>query len=177
MNFRSILLVILTIIYTQLFMTGCGYKPTSHYAKNEIAGKVYVNLNIDINNAVNSVLVKDWVNDMIINKFNASLTYDKNKADTIIDVSLGSVSFASLQSDNIGYTKLYRTTIGINLTYHNIKSDIKKSLSVSGNCDYAVDSDSLITDAKKIESVNIAVQKALNNVFSNIAIQSFKKNN
>ncbi len=175
MNFKFILLTLLTITYSQLFMTGCGYKPTSHYANNEISGKVYVNLNIDINNAINSVLVKDSVNDMIINQFGAALTYDKNKADTIVDVSLGSVSFSSLQSDNEGYAKLYRTTISVNLTYHNIKSDVKKSLNVSGNYDYAIDSDSLITDAKKTESVSIAVQKALDEVFSHIAVQSFKK--
>ncbi len=177
MNFRFVLLILSAIIYSSLFMTGCGYKPTSHYAKDEISGKVYVTLNVDINNATNSVLVKDSVNDMIISQFGATLTYDKNQADTIVDVSLGSVSFVSLQSDDEGYAKLYRTTISVNLTYHNIKKDIKKSLSVTGSYDYAIDSDSLITDAKKTESVSIAVQKALDEVFSQIAVQSFKKEN
>ncbi len=173
---KSLLLsLLLTVGFSFFTLAGCGYKPTSHYAKYEISGKVYVKLNVDINNATNSVLVKDAVNEMIISQFGASLTNDKTQADTIMNVSLGSVSFATLQSDNEGYAKLYRTTVSVNLSYHNIKTDIEKSIGVSGSYDYAVDADSLITDAKKTESVKVAVQKALSGIFSSIAVQSFKK--
>ncbi len=175
MNFKSIVLTVVAINFMIFTFIGCGYKPTSHYAKHEISGKVYVKLNVDINNATTSVMAKDAVNEIVISQFGASLTNNKENADTVIDVSLGLVSHTVLQSDNKGYAKLYRTSVTVNLTYHNISKDIKKSISVSGSYDYAVDTDSLITDAKKLESVRIAVEKALSNVFSSIAVQSFKK--
>ena len=156
-------------------MNGCGYKPTSHYAKNEISGKIFVKLNVNIDNATNSVLVKDAVNEMVVNQFGASLTNNKNKADTIINVSLSSVDFVTLQSDNQGYAQLYRTTVGINLNYLNKDLNQTKFLSVSGSYDYSVDADSVITDAKKDESIKVASQKALTEIFSKIAVQSFKK--
>ena len=55
-----------------VFFIGCGYKPSSYYSKNEIGGFVYVNVAIDINNAQNSVLIKDAMNEMVINQFHAT---------------------------------------------------------------------------------------------------------
>jgi hypothetical protein len=170
------LLVFLTFNFASLFFSGCGYKPTSHYAKHEIKGNVFVRLKVDINNATNSVIVKDAVNEMVVNQFGAILTNNKNIANTIIDVTLDSVSFKTLQDDNQGYAKLYRTTVGITLKYlYKGKSEnISKSINVSGSYDYSVDPNSLITDSKKQEAVKIAAQKALSEIFSKIAVQSFK---
>lgn len=153
---------------------GCGYKPTSYYATNEINGKVYVKLNVNMNNADNSVLIKDAVNEMVVQQFGSSLIGDKSKANTLIDVSLSSVSFTTLQSDNQGYAKLYRTSVSIGLNYHNIDTNKTKSLTVSGSYDYSVDINSVITDAKKDESIKIAAQKALTDIFSIIAVESFR---
>ncbi len=174
---QKTLLTFLLLNFILLTFTSCGYKPTSYYAKTEISGKVYVKLNIDISNAINSVMVKDAVNEMVVNQFGASLTNNKEIADTIVNVSLGSVSFTTLQSDSQGYAKLYRTSVKVSLSYLNKREDDNKtkSISVSGSYDYSVDSDSIITDAKKQESVKIAAQKALSDIFSNIAVQSFKK--
>ena len=165
----------LFVLLALFIFIGCGYKPTSHYAKHEIDGNVYVKLNVDINNATNSVLVKDAVNEMVVNQFGASLTSNKKVANTIMNVSLGSVSFSTLQSDNQGYAQLYRTSVNVNVNYINKDKNITKSLSVNGTYDYSVDSDSIITDAKKQESVKVAAQKALSEIFSKIAVQSLKK--
>ena len=171
MNFKFVVVLALLLFVT----TGCGYKPTSHYAKNEINGNVYVILKVDINNATNSVLAKDAVNEMVVNEFGASLTNEKANADTIVNVTLGSVSYTTLQSDNRGFSKLYRTTVSISLIYKDVKTNVQKHLSVSDSYDYAVDEDSTISEAKKLESVKIASTKALNKIFSKIAVQSFRK--
>jgi len=168
------LLIFITFILVVIF-NGCGYKPTSYYAKHEISGKVYVKLKVDINNATNSVLAKDAVNEMVISQFGASLVDDESKADTIISVSFNSVSTTQLQSDNQDNAKLYRVTVSINLTYKNVKTNITKSLTVSDSYDYSVDIDSTVTDTKKLESIKIASNKALNDIFSQIAIKSFGK--
>ena len=153
---------------------GCGYKPSSHYAKNAIEGRVFVDLKISIDNAKNSVYVKDAMNEMILNQFNAVLTNDKNIADTYVTVALSSVSHTSISTDNDGYAKSYRTSVSINMTYK--KRDSKSiSVSVSDYYDYTVDSDSVITDQKKKVAVKIASTKALSNLFSKIAVTSMKE--
>jgi len=157
-----------------LLFIGCGYKPSSHYAKNAIEGNVYVNLDVDIDNAQNSVYVKDAMNEMILNQFKASITDDKKKADTHVSIVLSSVSHSSMSSDDDGYAKSYRTTVNITMKYNKRDEDIK-TIVLSDYYDYTVDSDSVITDQKKREAVKIASTKALSNVFSKIAANSMKE--
>jgi len=163
----------LYLFLTVFIFIGCGYKPASSYAKTAIEGDVYVDLKIDINNSQNSVLVKDAMNEMILNQFSASLTNNKEEADTYVLVSLSGVSHRSISSDDDGYTKSYRTTVSINVSYNKVNEEIK-SLSVSDYYDYTVDSDSIITDQKKKVAVKIASTKALSNIFSKIAVQSMQ---
>jgi hypothetical protein len=163
------------VVLLFLIFTGCGYKPTSYYAKKEISGDVFVKLNISIDNSIHSVLIKDAINEMVVNQFGASLTNNRQKANTIINVSLNGVSFKSLQDDNQGYASLYKTSVNIALTYLNTDTNIANSFTLSGSYDYSVDTDSLITDTKKQESIKIATQKALGEIFSKIAVQSLKK--
>ena len=155
-------------------LTGCGYKPSSYYAKAEIEGEVYVDLEIDIDNTQNSIYVKDAMNEMIINQFNASLTNDKENADTYVLVELGDVSHNSVSSDGAGYTESYRTTVNIKIKYTK-KGKETKTLSVSDYYDYTVDSDSVVTDQKKKVAIKIASRKALSNILSKIAATSMKE--
>ena len=168
-------------IYTLLFLifftfVGCGYKPSSYYAKNEISGKVYITSSIDIENSQNSIVIKDTMNEMIINQFNATLTNDKNLANTLVIVELSGVSHSALSTDNDGYTSSYRTTVTIKVSYKkNLPKEIYKVLSVSNYYDYTVDADSLITDQKKLEATRFASTNALSDLFSKIAVNSFQK--
>ena len=166
------------IIFFMIIFIGCGYRPASYYAKHEIKGKIFVKLNINIDNTTNSVLIKDAVNEMILSQFGATIANNEQDADTIVNISLKKVSFEALQGDNQGYAKLYRTTVSIDLSYlYTNDKNPKKFLNVSGSYDYAVDNDSLITEAKKQESIKIAVNKALEEILSKVAIQTFKEDN
>ena len=162
------------LLFFIILFAGCGYKPSSYYAKNAISGLVYVDVSIDINNAQNSVLIKDAMNEMIINQFKAELTNNKTLADTIVEVVLSKVSHTAITSDNEGYAKTYRTTVKISVNYKKQNSN-KSSLSVSNYYDYSVDADSSLTTQKKQEAVKIAATKALSDIFSKIAISTFKE--
>ena len=162
---KFVFVLVIFIIY------GCGYKPSSYYAKNSIKGLVYVNLKIDIKNTNNSVFIKDAMNDMIIHKFHSSLTSDKDKADSLVFVELSKVSHSTLVSDDEGYAKNYRTTVTIKVTY-NLKNKPSTTLTLSNYYDYSVENSSVLTDEKKQEAVKIAASKALQDMFSKIAIKS-----
>ena len=167
-------------LYTLYFLIvflfiGCGYKPSSYYAKKEITGKVHISSSIDIENSENSVIIKDTMNEMIINQFNATLTNDKNLANTLVIVKLSGVSHQALSTDNDGYTNSYRTIVSITVSYKkNLPKEKYKVLNVSNYYDYTVDADSLITDQKKLEATRLASANALSDLFSKIAINSFK---
>lgn len=153
---------------------GCGYKPSSYYARDAISGDVYVKLNIDIENSENSIYIKDAINKMIIDQFKTPLTDDKTKAETFVSITLNNVSHSVMSTDNDGYAKSYRTHITILLTYQ--KRDQKiNTIKVSDYYDYSVDEDSVITDEKRSVAVKEAAQKALSDIFSKIAIQNMRK--
>ena len=162
-----------TIVFFILFV-GCDYKPSSHYAKNTISGDVYVDIKIDIDNAQNSVLIKDAMNEMVINQFHSTLTNDKAKADTIVNIALSSVSHTAISSDNEGYAKTYRTSVSITVDYKK-QNTPNVSIKVSNYYDYSVDADSTLTEQKKQEAVKIAAIKAISDIFSKIAIATLKE--
>jgi len=157
-----------------LLFSGCGYKPSSYYAKKAIDGKVYVDLVMNMDNTRNTVLVKDAMNALILNEFSAKLTNNKEEADTYVVISLSGVSHSSINTGDDGYTDSYRTTVVVNIKY--TKKGLKtKSLNVSDYYDFSVDSDSVVTDQKKKTAVKNAAAKALDNLFSKIAVQNIKE--
>jgi hypothetical protein len=165
---------ILAVIFVYV---GCGYKPASYYAKNEMTGKVYVELSINITNAQNSVYIKDAMNEMILDRFNLKLTSNKIEADTYVKVALTKATNSAITSDNDGYAKSYRTTVTINISYQKIKikNSKPKLLTLVNYYDYSVDADSVVTEQKKQEAIKLAATKALSDMFSKIAINSMKE--
>lgn len=174
MNIKSIF-VTLVFIHFSLYFSGCGYKPSSHYAKDAIKGSVYVHLSLDIDNSRNAILVKDAINEIIINQFHSPLTANKDNADTIVSVKLSSVSHKAIETDDEGYTKSYRTSVSIELKYDNKLNNKSDTIKVSNYYDYSVDNDSVVTEQKKQEAVRLASSKALRDIFSKIAIRNMKK--
>ena len=154
-------------------MTGCGYKPTASYTKDAISGKTYVDVKIDINNAKNSVLIKDALIELLIGKFDVRITNDKSKADTFVKGTLKKVTETLLQTDTDGYGKVYRETVTVKIDYRKVNAKVK-SFTLSNYYDFTVDDDSSITQSKKDEAIKIAISKALTDIFSKIAINTFK---
>jgi len=154
-------------------LSGCGYKPSSHYAKKSINGNIFVDLDVDIDNTKNSVLIKDTMNEILLNQLNATLVNQKHKADVFICVKLKNVSHNALQTDNEGFTLSYRTNVTVSIKYKKNKLNSKSTtLHLSNYSDYEVDEDSIITEQRKQEAIKLAATKAFSNLISKIAIQN-----
>lgn len=167
-------IVLLFIIHYSLFISGCGYKPATHYAKKEINGLAYTNITINIDSTANSVLVKDTMNEIILTQLDAELTNDKSKADTIVDLNLTGVSHSALTTDSEGYARTYRASVSINVRYTK-KAAKTKSFSVNDYYDYSVQSDATVSEQIKDNAVKEAVKKALQELLSKLAVSSFKE--
>lgn len=165
--------IFISIILSFFIFTGCGYKPTATYASKAISGKTYVNVNIDIDNAANSVLLKDAIIELLIGKFGVQITTNKNDATSFIEAKLKSVSQTLIQTDTQGFAKVYRENVTVEITYYQ-KNKQHKTFTLSNYYDFTVDNDSSVTQTKKDEAVKIAISKALVNIFSKIAVDTFK---
>lgn len=166
---------VLAFLFIVLFFVGCGYKPSSHYAKKEIGDKIYIDLKVNILDPKNSVLIKDAMTETMVYKLNRNIVNKKELADTILTVKLNNSTFSVIQYDQEGYAKLYKTTAVINVNYQDTKSLKSRSFDVSGTYDFAIDSGGTISDSKRFEAIKFAVTKALDEVVSKLAILSFEK--
>lgn len=155
------------------FISACGYKPSVHYAKDQLKGKIFVNLLTDLEDPRNAVLIKDAMNEIIVHRLDSKIVYDRKLADTIMDLKLNSVSMQVLQDDDQGYNKLYNAVVNINVKYDNGKE--KKSFNVTGDYDFSIDAGTTITDTRRFEAIRNAASEALEEVISKIAVNSFKK--
>lgn len=166
---------LLLIFVISFVFVGCaGYKPSSYYTKQEIGKKVFVKLNINIDNALNSVVIKDVMNEMIVNRFGSSLVETKDNADTVINLSLGSVGLSAIQYDsNSGYVSIYRASVSLKVNYK--ANGFTRNFTISDYYDFAVDpSSASVSDTAREEAIKIAASKALEEILSKIAIQTFK---
>jgi hypothetical protein len=156
-----------------LFLIGCGYKPTSHYAKQVVGKTVFVDLKVNIDNVQNSVVLKQSLKELIATRFDTKVVESKDAAETIMQLSMSKVSISELQYDSQGYANLYRATVSINVKYE--VNGLRKDFTGTNYHDFSTDSAAVISDAKKEEAIKQASSKALENILSKIAIQSFKK--
>ncbi len=154
-------------------LTACGYKPSTHYAKEELKGKIFVNLLIDLEDPRNAVLIKDAMNEIIVHRLNSKIVYDRKLADTVMDLKLNSVSMSVLQDDDQGYNKLYKAKVNVEVKYNN--KEVIKSFNVSGDYDFSIDAGTTISDTRRFEAIRSAASEALEEVISKIAVNSFKK--
>ena len=164
---------LLVSFFLVLFLTACGYKPSTTYVKKELGERIFVNLVISLKDPRNTVLIKDAMNEILVHRLGSKLVFDRKLADTVMDLKLSSVNLQVLQDDDSGYNKLYKAVVNILVSYNNGSNE--KSFTVSGDYDFSIDSGTTITDTRRFEAIRSAASEALEDVISTIAVQSFKK--
>ena len=92
-----------------------------------------------------------------------------------MDITLNSLSLSELSYGDDGYIKLYKAIVNISVKYRN-KEGIKRNLTVTGRYDFSIDNDATISDTKRFEAVKSASNKALDELISKIAVQTFEQN-
>ncbi len=156
------------LLFSLLFFS-CGYKPTSIYTKKVLGSKIYADIEVSLEDPENSVLIRDAVNEAIINKFRAELV-SKEKATSKLFVKLNSVSFSPLEYDRNGYVVAYKTSVVL-LTKYVDQTLKEKSIRSFGDYDFSIESNSIISDTKRFDAIKRASQKALDALISQISIK------
>ena len=170
---KKMLFVVFTFTIL-ISITACGYRLSSYYAKKEMEGNVFVNINVSLEDPKNSVLVKDAIIKLLIQKLDSKLVSEQSKADVIMNISINSVSLQTLQYDSSGYNKLYKAVVVLGVNYFRKDNGVKKSFTVDGEHDFSVDNGATITETKRFDAISNASNKALDEVLSKIAVSSFR---
>ncbi|AXX94231.1 LPS assembly lipoprotein LptE [Arcobacter ellisii] len=174
MHISKTLLFFVFTISIAFFINACGYKPSTYYAKKEMEGNVFVKLDVSLEDPRNSVLVKDAVNKILLQKLDSKIVNDRNRADVIMNLGINSVSITTLQYDEEGYNKLYKAEVVIKVEYFRKDDGIKKSFIVDGEYDFSIDIGTTLTDSNRFDAISNASTKAVDEILSKIAVASFK---
>ena len=122
----------------------------------------------------NSVLVKDAVTKILIQRVGSNMVNSESQADIIMDLKIASVGFSTLQYDKDGYNKLYKANVVIAVKYFDKSTSKTKSFTVDGEYDFAVDIGSSINDTQRFEAISKASDMAVTDILSRVAVSSFK---
>ena len=168
---RGFLVLVFTIILGITF-TACGYRPSATYAKQEMRGNVFVRLNVSLEDPRNTVLVKDAVTKILIQKLGSNMVDNEKEADVIMDLAINSVTMDVLSYSG-GFNELYRATVVIGIKYFRKDTNKIKNFTVDGEHDFAIEGSS-INDSYRFEAITKASDRAVTEILSKMAVASFK---
>ncbi len=151
-----------------LISVGCGYKPSTAYTKKVLGERLHVNVSISRKDPKNSVLIKDAINETVVGRFGGVLS-DEKSADTNLFITIGSTSFTPTSYDKNGYVISYKTKVTLTTRYKTRSGDTK-SFTTSGEYDFPIEANSVISDTKRFEAIKYASIDAINEIISKIAI-------
>ncbi len=157
------------LVLVAIFFASCGYKPTNIYTKKVLGDSIYVDVAISRVDPQNSVLITDAINQAVITKFRARLA-SRDVASTKMYVSLSSVSFKPIQYDNNGYVIAYKTLVKLNTKYID-KSGKQRVISSSGDYDFSIEANSVISDNKRFDAIKFAALKSIDELISKISVR------
>lgn len=165
--------LVFTIILGLTF-NACGYRPSVNYAKQELRGNVFVKLNVSLEDPRNSVLIKDAVTKILIQKIGSNMVDNERDADVIMDLSINSVSMTVLSYSG-GFNEQYNAKVSIGVKYFRKDNGNKvKSFTVDGEHDFAIERGASINDSHRFDAITKASDKAVTEILSRIAVASFK---
>lgn len=163
----------LASILALFILAGCGYRPITHYTKEVLGERIYVDMAVSLRDPENTVLIKDALSDAVMTRFRGRLA-SKDGAESTIKVVLGSVVFSSLADTKDGFTSFYRASVSLGFTYED-KNGKTHSFSTSGRHDFSVDDSSILTDSKRFEAIRIASIQAIDQFISHITMEGAKR--
>lgn len=152
--------VILLFLLTSIIIgaVGCGYKPSSKYAREVLGNKVSTSVIISQTDPENSVIIKDAVDKAVIEIFHSSLV-ERRYATTHLSLRMSVPSYTPVQYDTNGFITGYRARITLIITRES--KDIKKNYTAVGTYDFPVLPNSILTEQERFDAIKFSSFKAI----------------
>lgn len=172
MNFYSQLLKSLTLIVLLIELSGCGYKPSAKYSREILGDKISTSVVISAQDPENTVIIKDAVDQAVIDVFHASLV-DRKYANTHLKMSISEPSYMPLQYNNNGFIISYRATINL-MVIRESKTLVKKYSAV-GHYDFSVVPNAVLTDQERFDAIKYSSIKAISSFVAQVSAEGSRK--
>lgn len=150
-------------------LCACGYLPTSKVASNVFGEKIYINAIISQQDSRNSIYIVDTIREIIINKLGKSPAL-KEEADDILYVAMESLNFIPIIYDENGYVIAYKARIVL-LFEATFKDGRKEKIKTSGDYDFGISPNTVISDTARLEAIRVASGEAFDEFVSMVAIR------
>ncbi|PHS57392.1 MAG: hypothetical protein COB17_06280 [Sulfurimonas sp.] len=154
---KNTLKIILLLLVLFNFV-GCGYTPSSKFARQTLGEKISTSVVISALDPENTVLIKDAVDSSLIQVFHSSLV-DKNISDTHLVLKMSEPLYTPIIYDSNGYIIGYRMSITLFISrYHN---GVSTKYTTRGNFDFKVAPNAVVTDKDRFDAIKVSAEKAI----------------
>jgi outer membrane lipopolysaccharide assembly protein LptE/RlpB len=153
-----------------LFFSGCGYKPSSYYAKKTIGDSVYAFVEVLGSDPENAVYIKDAINEAVITKFHSKLASAQD-AKTKMHIRISSIALNPVQYDKNGYVTLYRMTVALSTTITKNNGQTFNNMISNGSYDFTVEPNTTLSDEKRFNAIKQSAAKAIDMLISQISVK------
>jgi len=164
---KSFLLVILLIE-----LSGCGYKPSAKFAREILGEKISTRVIISAQDPENTVIIKDAVDQAVIDVFHASLV-DEKYADTHLVIKISYPTYSPLQYNDNGFIISYRATI--TLMIRRESENLIKNYQSIGNYDFSVVPNAVLTDQERFDAIKFSSIKAISSFVAQVSAEGSRK--
>ena len=155
-----------------LLFTACGYIPSSKYARSLTGDKISTNVTISLTDPQNTVLIKDAVDQALVQVFNTSLV-SRDRSDSHLEISMSNPTYTPIQYDSDGFVISYRMSLNLYITkYSKGKS---KKYTAFGSYDFSIAPNAIVTDQDRFEAIKYSAIKALTSFLAQISSEGANK--
>ena len=149
---------------------GCGYRPSSHFAKKVFGDRVYTKVDVSLATPENSVLTKDALNKALRTRLKTIVTR-KEDADSMLSVMYEKVSFIPLQYNRNGYVVEYQVNLGLKFTFEKDgKIETKRTI---GRYEFPILPSAIISYDVQLKAIEQSSVKALDQFFAYITAKGY----
>lgn len=151
-----------------LALSGCGYTPSSKFARAVLGEKISTSITISALDPENTVIIKDAVDEAIIEVFHAALR-GRDESDTHLDISISNPSYSPIVYDKDGFVIGYKMSLSLVISRHH--SGVTKVYSLSGTYDFSVSPNAVVTDQERFEAIKFSATKAIRSFVAKVSAE------
>jgi len=155
-----------------LGFASCGYKPSSKFSREVMGDKISTSIVISAQDPENTVIIKDAVDEALIEIFHASL-YDRATSDTHLVLSIANPSYTPIVYDKDGFVVGYRMSVSLSIVRHH--SGVAKKYSASGTYDFTVAPNAVVTDQERFEAIRFSALKAISSFVAQVSAEGARE--
>lgn len=153
-------------------LAGCGYKPSSKFSREVVGEKISTSVSISSLDPENTVIIKDAVDEAIIQVFRASLV-PKESSDSHLVLSISNPAYRPIQYNEDGYVVGYRMSLSLHVT--KITNGISKNYTTRGTYDFSVLPNAIVTDQERFDAIRQSAAKAIAAFVAQVSAEGTRK--